>query len=112
MIDKYTFGSITIGVKTYHSDVLITPEGVDDAWWRREGHRLRVEDLKKVISAHPDTLVVGTGYFGEMRIDPAVTEALKKEGIALFASRTSRACDEFNRLRSAQKVVAALHLTC
>jgi hypothetical protein len=35
MIDKYTFGAITIGGHTYHSDVLITSDGVDDGWWRK-----------------------------------------------------------------------------
>jgi len=112
MIDKYAFGTITIDGTTYRNDVLITPEGVDDRWWRKEGHVLRVEDLEKAIHVHPDTLVAGTGYFGRMAVDPLVLDALKKEGIEVITCRTMRACDEFNRLRGSQKVVAALHLTC
>lgn len=112
MIEEYEFGRITIDGQTYDSDLLIYPGRVDDRWWRQEGHHLRLEDIKQVVNAHPDTLVVGTGYFGRMEIDPAVSEVLKREGIALVACRTKEACAEFNRLRSSQHVVAALHLTC
>ena len=112
MIEKYQFGSVTIDGKTYDPDLLIYPGRVEDRWWRREGHYLRLEDIMQVVNAHPDTLVVGTGYFGRMDIDPEVPEALKREGIALVACRTKEACAEFNRRRSSQRVVAALHLTC
>jgi hypothetical protein len=112
MIEDYRFGRITIGGKTYHSDVLLLPGRVDDQWWRAESHRLRFNDLDSVIEAHPVTLVVGTGYFGRMRLDPGLEDRLKQEGIRLIASETKTACAEFNRLRATQKVVAALHLTC
>jgi hypothetical protein len=112
MIEDYGFGRITINGKTYHSDVLLFPERVDDQWWRQESHRLRLEDLRSVMEAHPDALVVGTGYFGRMRLDPVVEDRLKQEGIHLIACETKKACAEFNRLRATQNVVAALHLTC
>jgi hypothetical protein len=28
-----------------HGDVLVTPGGLQEHWWRREGHVLRPEDL-------------------------------------------------------------------
>lgn len=112
MIGPYRFGSITIDQKEYHSDVIVYPDRIDDKWWRKEGHRLSMDDLKEVLSEQPDTLVVGTGYFGRMDIDAKVTEMLKAQGITLIARRTSQACAEFNRLRETGKVVAALHLTC
>ncbi len=113
VIEQYV-GRVTIDGKTYDSDLLIYPDRIDDRWWRQEGHHLRLEDIKQVVKAHPDTLVVGTGYFGRMKIDPEVSDALKREGIALVACRTKDACAEFNRLISSHKanVVAALHLTC
>ncbi len=112
MIERYEFGTITIEGKTYHSDVLLYAGRVDDRWWRREGHRLRPEDLDQVMAAHPDTLVVGTGYFGRLQVDRSVTEAMKKAGIALVACKTKDACAEYNRLSTSRKVMAALHLTC
>lgn len=112
MIEEYGFGRITIDGRTYHSDVVLSPDGVNDRWWRQESHRLRLEDLRGVIECHPDTLVVGTGYFGMMRLDPALEKRVRQAGIQLIACTTKKACAEFNRLRETQKVVAALHVTC
>lgn len=112
MIENYQFGSVTIDGKTYGSDLLIYPGRVEEGWWRQEGHYLRLEDIEQVLDTQPDTLVVGTGFFGRMQVDPEVPKALKRKGIGLVACRTKEACAEFNRLRSFQHVVAALHLTC
>ena len=112
MIGPYHFGNITIDGTVYDTDVIVYPDHVEDRWWRKEGHRLCLEDLKGVLGEQPHTLVVGTGYFGRMSIDPEVHEALKQRGITLIAHKTAEACAEFNRLKETQKVVAALHLTC
>lgn len=112
MSDPYRFGCITIGGKDYYADVLIFPDRVNDRWWRKEGHRLCLEDLQDVLVERPDTLVVGTGYFGRMAIDQEVSEALEKQGVTFIAHPTGKAWEEFNRLKGSQKVVAALHLTC
>jgi hypothetical protein len=112
MIDHYRFGRIIIDGITYGSDVLVYPERVDDRWWRQESHRLSLEDVQKVVRAHPRIFVVGTGYFGRMKIDPAVSETLKREGISLVAERTAKACKLYNQLRDTGMIVAAMHLTC
>jgi hypothetical protein len=112
MITDYRFGQITIDGKTYDADVIVYADRVDDHWWRKEGHRLSLADLEDVIQARPDTLVVGTGYFGRMTLDPDLREALAKKGIRLVADVTRKAAEEFNRLRDTGKVVATLHLTC
>ncbi len=112
MSGPYRFGCITIEGKDYHADVIIYPDRVDDSWRRKEGHRLSLEDLKGVLGEEPDTLVVGTGYFGRMTIDPEVRDVCEKKGITLIASRTGKAWAEISRLKETRKVVAVLHLTC
>ncbi len=112
MIDKYSFGSIMIDGRTYDTDVIIYPERIDDRWWRKEGHWLQLADLGGVRETHPSVLVVGTGYFGKMYVDPTISDWLRQQGIALIACDTTKACTEFNRLRDMQKVVAVLHLAC
>jgi hypothetical protein len=106
---------MVINGKRYTSDVIIFPDRVLDGWWRREGHRLYVEDLKEVLSAEPkpEVLVVGTGYSGLMKVSPGVEEVLRGSGIKLIAQPTKRACQTFNELlKSGRRVVAAFHLTC
>jgi len=112
MITDYRFGQITIDGRTYDADVIVYADRVDDHWWRKEGHRLSLEDLEDVIRTRPDTLVVGTGYFGRLKLDPDLRETLARKGICLVADLTGKATEEFNRLRETGKVVAALHLTC
>lgn len=63
LIDSYEFGRIAVDGKNYTSDVIIFPDKVLDGWWRKNGHSLHLQDLKKVLEAEPkpEVLVVGTG---------------------------------------------------
>ena len=76
------------------------------------GHRLQIVDLKEVLWAEPEILVVGTGYSGMMGVPPETRKYVESEGIQLVVQKTAEACKTFNRLIRSRKVVAALHLTC
>lgn len=115
MIDSYDFGVIVINGKRYTSDIIVFPERVIDGWWRREGHRLCVEDLKEIFKREPkpEVLVVGTGYYGLVKVSPEVENALKSHGIELVAQPTREACQTFNELlKSNRRVAGTFHLTC
>ena len=113
MIESYSFGRVVIDGKVYSSDVIVFPDRVKVGWWRREGHRLHIEDLNDVVAVKPEVLVVGTGYVGLMRVPDEVRVFLEEQGIRLIVERTRKACEIFNDLlKSGKKVVAALHLTC
>ena len=112
-VTSYHFGSITIADNTYTTDVIITPEKVEDKWWRKQGHNLEPEDLTTVIAAQPEILVIGTGYYGRMVVPEKTLQLLHDQGIKTVVGRTSEAVEELNRLqRENARVVAALHLTC
>lgn len=111
-IESYTFGCIVIEGQTYTSDVLIYPHRVDPRWWRKEGHRLQPVDLAEVVREKPEVLVVGSGYFGHMKVPPETSDYLGSQGIEVIAERTEEACQTYNRLSEKRIVVAALHLTC
>jgi len=101
--------------KRYTSDLIVFPEKVLSRWWRREGHKICVEDLKEVLkqASLPEVLVVGTGYSGLVKILPEVEKALKEQGIKLIAQPTSEAYKTFNELlKAGKRVVGAFHLTC
>ena len=115
MIESYDFGSIVINGKKYTSDVIVFPERVIDDWWRKEGHRIYVDDLKEILNREPkpEMLVVGTGYYGIVKISPEVGTILKSRGIELLAQPTKEACQTFNKLlKSSKRVVGAFHITC
>lgn len=112
MIDTYRFGNIVIDGRRYTFDVIIYPDRVDGNWWRREGHRLQVEDLAEIVRAKPEVLVVGTGDPGLMDVPPETRGYLQAQGIELIVETTGQACQTYNRLSGSRKVIAALHLTC
>jgi len=115
LIESYDFGIILINGKRYTSDVIVFPERVVDGWWRKEGHRLSVEDLNEILNHEPkpEVLLVGTGYYGLVKVSPDVENALKSQGIELKVQPTKEACQAFNKLlKSNKRVAGAFHLTC
>lgn len=98
--------------ETHRSDLIVFPDRVLDHWWRNQGHRLSLDDLKEVFRVNPDTLVIGTGYYGFMKVPTPVADAISRKGIALEVMKTGRAVERFNELSEEKSVVAALHLTC
>lgn len=111
-IESYRFGQITVQGRTYRSDLIIFPDRVESDWWREEGHQLRKGDLDLIIREKPETLVVGSGDPGLLKVLPETEKYLQEEGIRLITEPTEKACQTYNQLGSSQKVVAALHLTC
>ncbi len=112
MIDSYDFGEIVIDGKTYTSDVIIYPDRVNSNWWRKESHKLCVEDLEDVLDEIPDIIIVGTGSPGLMQVLPETEKLIKSKGIMLIIHPTKEACQVYNQLSTSQKVIALLHLTC
>lgn len=111
-INHYSFGKITIDGKAYTSDVIIYGDRVDPSWWRQEGHRLQSVDLDAVINAKPDVIVIGTGYFGMMKVPDETIQFIKSKGIEVLIMRTGKAVEMFNSLSKDKKIIAALHITC
>jgi len=112
MIDSYAFGKIVVNGRTYTSDIIIFSNRIKGNWWRREGHRLHLEDIEEVVNEKPEVIIVGRGYSGLMEIPRETADHLKAKGIELIAENTGKATELYNKLSKSRKVVAALHLTC
>jgi len=113
LVDSYNFGEIVVDGRRYFRDLILSPDNVKSGWWRREGHKLSVEDLEDALKEKPEILVVGTGYVGLMKVPKEVRDHVKSLGIELIVQRTQEACRTYNRLvQSGRRIVAALHLTC
>ncbi len=112
-IDHYRFGRIGIAGQDYDADLIILPNRVQSNWRRREGHCLDRQDLASVVAEAPELLVIGTGYFGRMRVPDQTLAALRDSGVEVRVAKTGAAVAEFNRLQShCAQIAAALHLTC
>lgn len=111
-ISRYEFGKIVVDGVPYAEDVMILSDRVV-RWWRKEGHRLRVEDLSDVLEDRPQDIVIGTGYDGMMDVPKEVQDDLRSRGMSIHVGRTSEAVAVYEELLSKnRRVAAALHLTC
>jgi len=95
-------------------DVIVLPGRVVPDWWRRDGHSLALEDLSGVLDELPERLILGCGYAGQLRPDPAVVEELRRRGTEVEALPTPAAVARYQELaaKNPAAVAAALHLTC
>jgi len=112
MINSYGFGRIVIEGTAFTTDVIIFPDRVEDEWWRKDGHVLHIEDIESVVEEKPEVLIVGTGKYGLLDIMPETKEYIESKGIELIVEPTEKACEVYNKISQAKKVVAALHVTC
>ena len=111
MIDDYTFGKIVINGKTYTSDVIVFKDHVKDNWWRKEGHRVCLEDIEDILNVKPEVVIFGTGAYGRVVVDDEVAKKLKQIGAEVIIEETAKAVEKFNKLQG-KNVVLAAHLTC
>lgn len=113
MIQKYSFGSMTIQGDIYKADLKIIEGKVIPSWWRKEGHRLRLEDIQDVLDSSPEEFVIGTGFFGMMKVGDDLKELVMGKGIKLTVERTGKAVGAFNEAYAkGRRVAGAFHLTC
>ena len=114
MIDQYTMGShMTVKGTTYRQDLKIIHGEVKGNWWRKEGHRLDTDDIRDILTAGPEILVIGTGYAGNMRVPDSVRHTIEDRQIKIITERTADATKTFNQLEAEGRDVAgAFHLTC
>jgi hypothetical protein len=99
--------------KKYCQDLKIFGNEVYGNWWRKEGHRVDGGDLKDLLSANPDIMIIGMGYAGFMEVPASLRSALKDRNIELIAGTTPEAVKAFNSIQSkGKKIAGAFHLTC
>ncbi|MGB5991660.1 MAG: MTH938/NDUFAF3 family protein [Desulfobacterales bacterium] len=113
MIENFSFGNIVVDGITYTNDIKIIRGSVIPTWWRKSGHRVDIEDVRDIIDAKPNILVLGKGKPGMMKSTSSLGEFLKQNDIYLIEEKTSKAIKTFNRLfKQSKNVCAGFHLTC
>lgn len=111
-IESFSFGNITIGGKSYTTDVIVYPDRVESNWVREEEHRPQISEFADIVRTEPEILIIGTGYAGVLSIPDQIRNYLTSKGIEVRVEKTKQAIEMFNVLRNKEKVVAVLHITC
>ncbi|WP_456477882.1 Mth938-like domain-containing protein [Geoglobus ahangari] len=113
IVEEYEFGRIVINGREYREDVIVHRNGVEEGWWRKEGHRVCLDDIKRIMQLNPEVVVFGTGAYGRMRVDEEVRRFLKERGVEVIEDESFSAVRIFESLlRSGRNAVLAIHLTC
>ena len=113
MIEKYSFGKLAIKGKVYTHDLKIIRGRVAPDWWRKNGHRVEIDDIADILKEKTDILVLGKGKPGLMKSTDSLRKFLQKKEIELIEVSTSKAIDTFNQLlKEGKRVSAGFHLTC
>lgn len=113
-IDLYDFGYIVIDGEEYDRDLVVAPSrGVVQNWWRVEGHRVSLEDVRDYILEDADIVIFGTGYSGMVRVDDNVIELFRSRGLNVIVMDSRRAVNRYNEeISKGRRVLLFIHLTC
>ncbi|MCK4496953.1 MAG: hypothetical protein KAU24_02075 [Candidatus Aenigmarchaeota archaeon] len=110
-IDAVKFGELEIDGKIYYSDMTVWWDGKIE--FRKKSHVFDMPEFKKVLKRKPDSIVIGTGLAGIVKVPDDVREIAKIKKIKIFVDTSSKAIDIFNGLaKIGKKAVAIIHTTC
>ena len=116
--DSSRFGEVIINGRSY-GDVLVIGEEIeerDDPRLERElgtDHLIGDWEVKKLLSNRPETVIIGTGTVGDLRVASEVRERFKKAKVELITRTTPQAISEYNNLvKITKKINALIHTTC
>lgn len=111
MIDSTSFGEISVDGKTYYSDMVVWWDGKVD--YRQKSHEIGIEEMASLLRRRPDTIVIGTGQQGVVRLLPKAEELATQANVEIFQETSPKAVTIFNGLiAQKRKAVAVIHTTC
>ena len=112
-IEGLSFGRMRIAGRDYRHDLKIVSGEVVADWWRSHGHMISAEDVRDILDAQPEALVIGSGLSSQMRVDPELAALLLRSGVQLTVLETAEAVEAYNELvERGVNVAGAFHLTC
>ena len=91
--------------------VILLGGDVRNPWWREAGgHVYAVEDFEELVAAAPEVVILGTGYFGRVKVLDETLTALAKAGSEIVVEKTGGAVECYNRF-AADDGMSPLHST-
>lgn len=118
-IASTTFGSITIGDVTFPHDILIRLSG--EVVKRKKklskkyygtSHIISSEEAEFIYEKGCDTLVLGTGQYGNVKLSPEAAEFFNHRDCQVIMQPTPDAIGIYNNIRGKGKVIGLFHVTC
>ncbi|HMA11931.1 MAG TPA: MTH938/NDUFAF3 family protein [Steroidobacteraceae bacterium] len=118
-IDSTEFGSITVDGTTYPHDILIQLSG--EVVKRKKklskkhygtSHIISLEEAEFIYQKGCDTLVLGTGQYGNVTLSQEAAEFFERHGCRVILKPTPDAIETYNKTRGKTKAIGLFHVTC
>ena len=116
-INKTSFGSITIDSETIEHDVLIRLSGKVKKRKKKlskdvtgTSHELSRQEAEYIYEEGSETLIVGTGQYGAMKLTKEALEYFQEKGCRVIQEKTPSAIKSFNK--AADPKIGVFHVTC
>ncbi|MGH3146482.1 MAG: Mth938-like domain-containing protein [Rubrobacter sp.] len=97
-------------------DAKLFPGGAREWDWNESAtsHEPGVDpaDVEELLDRGATALVIGTGFYGRLRVRRETLDTLEERGVATHVLRTEEAVDVYNELRDVVTVAALIHSTC
>jgi len=106
-IEAYDADSITINQMKYSDNILLLKNQLASPWVRKSVVDLVADDFDEIISAKPQTLIVGTGS-KHIFFSSEIMALFQQARIGLETMTTPAACRTYNILASEGRNVAGL----
>lgn len=118
-IDSTEFGSITVDGNAYTHDILIQLSG--EVVKRKKklskkhygtSHIISLDEAEFVFEKGCDTLVLGTGQYGNVKLSPEAAEFFEQHGCRVILKPTPDAIEIYNKTIGKAKAIGLFHVTC
>jgi hypothetical protein len=117
IIEKTSFGSITIDGKTYEHDVLIRLS--EEIKKRKKklskriygtSHVLSLDEAKHIYEKGCEVIIIGSGQHDSLRLSPEAETYFKKKDCEVILQGTPTAMQTFNQAKG--RKIGVFHVTC
>lgn len=117
VIDRFAFGEIVVGRKTYTHDVYISVYGKvktrDKSTAKKQygtSHTLGPKELEQICKGGPEVLFVGSGKEGQVQLAEEAVRYMSQRAIRCEVAPTREAIVAYNK--SKERKAALMHVTC
>jgi hypothetical protein len=118
-IKRTSFGSVTVGTKTYQYDIVI---GLDGEVCKRKkklskrlfgtSHKVSLDEIKDVYQKGARQLIVGTGQYDQVRLSEEAKAYLADRGCEAVLLPTPKAMKKWNKTEGQGETIGLFHVAC
>lgn len=117
-IDQVSWGEVKVNGQGYHQVLVIGDQVIERDKPKLEKlfgttHEIGDWEQEKLLSNHPEVILVATGWSGIMKVKEEFKNQIEKLGVELKMVLTPKVIGEYHRLiAEGKRVNALIHTTC